>query len=129
MNIRIDMDGDFMKSIFKIFMSIIYLILAGFLFAMCFYVKDYLTIRDRSILIVLSFVNFVVALCISVAVDYNLSFYECPNCEKIFKPSLFSYLLSTHTPLKRHLKCPKCKEKAMCRIRFTDKPNEKNKKT
>ena len=125
MKIQIDMDGDFMKSILKIFMSILYLILAIFLFAMCIYVKDYLTIRDRSILIVLSFVNFVVALCISVAVDYNLSFYECPNCEKIFKPSLFSYLFSTHTPLKRHLKCPKCKEKSMCRVRYNDKKEKK----
>ena len=118
-----------MKSILKIFMSILYLILAIFLFAMCIYVKDYLTIRDRNILIVLSFVNFIVSLCISVAVDYNLSFYECPYCNKIFKPSLSAYLLSKSSMFKRYLKCPKCKEKSMCRVRFTDKPNEKNKKT
>ena len=115
-----------MKSIFKIFMSILYLILAIFLFAMCIYVKDYLIIRDRNILIVLSFVNLIVALCISVAVDYKLSFYECPYCNKIFKPSLSAYLLSKSSMFRRYLKCPKCKEKAMCRVRYNDK-KEKSK--
>jgi len=114
-----------MKSIFKIFLSIIYLILTIVLMAMCIYVKDYLTIRDGNILIALSVFNFIVALAISVSVDYTVSFFECKNCGKIFKPRLASYLFSTHTPLKRHLKCPKCKEKSMCRVRYSDKKKER----
>ncbi len=114
-----------MKSIFKIFLSIIYLILTIVLMAMCIYVKDYLTIRDRNVLIALSVINFIVALCISVAVDYKLSFYECPNCKKLFKPSVANYIFGRHTPFKRYLKCPKCKEKSMCKVRYTDKKEKK----
>ncbi len=120
-----------MKSAFKIFLTILYLILAIVLMTMCIYVKDYLTIRDRNIIISLSIINFIAALIISVEVDYTSSFFECPNCQKVFKPSVSAYLFSTHTPLKRHLKCPKCKEKSMCKLRFSEqkrnKKEEKNK--
>ncbi len=117
-----------MRGIFKIFMSILYLLLSIALMAMCIYVKDYLTINDRNILIILAVLNFLGALVISVIADFSTGAYECKNCGKVFKPSLISYIFATHTPSKRHLRCPECKEKTMCKRLLNEKKEKPKQK-
>ncbi|WP_154837264.1 MerR family transcriptional regulator [Staphylococcus sp. Marseille-Q1834] len=40
--------------------------------------------------------------------------YLCPNCQHVFKPSLKSFVLATHTTKTRKLQCPKCHETHYC---------------
>lgn len=34
--------------------------------------------------------------------------YMCPNCQKMFKPDLWTWLFARHTPHTRYLQCPHC---------------------
>ncbi len=45
---------------------------------------------------------------ISFRLYYNDSLYICPKCKELFKPTIFKFLFSYHTPKTRKLTCPKC---------------------
>ncbi|MHC5249406.1 MerR family transcriptional regulator [Enterococcus sp. LJL90] len=45
--------------------------------------------------------------------------YICPNCNTIFKPSLYSFIFAKHTFKTRRLKCPKCQHTSYC-VETTD---------
>jgi len=47
--------------------------------------------------------------------DYNLHVYKCKKCSHIFKPTFGEYFRAPHSPTKRLLRCPKCKEKTWCK--------------
>lgn len=43
--------------------------------------------------------------------DYKNTVYECYECGEIYKPMKAAYLLGTHTPQRRFMKCPYCNSK------------------
>ena len=57
----------------------------------------------------------IVAIFYAAKVDYETGVYECRKCGHTFKPTFKAYILGVHTLTTRHLKCPKCEEKSLCR--------------
>ena len=56
-----------------------------------------------------------IAVFYAAKVDYETGVYECRKCGHTFKPTFKAYILSVHTLTTRHLRCPKCEEKSLCR--------------
>ena len=56
-----------------------------------------------------------IAIFYAAKVDYETGVYECRKCGHTFKPTFKAYILGVHTLTTRHLKCPKCEEKSLCR--------------
>lgn len=47
--------------------------------------------------------------------------YICPNCHKVFRPSLKEAFFAYHTPKMRRLTCPECNHNGLCIEVFADK--------
>ena len=56
-----------------------------------------------------------IAIFYAAKVDYETGVYECRKCGHTFKPTFKAYILGVHTLTTRHLKCPKCEAKSLCR--------------
>lgn len=41
--------------------------------------------------------------------------WQCESCKKISNPSLLPLLLAPHTPGKKYMRCPRCRQKAFLR--------------
>lgn len=66
-------------------------------------------------LTVVSTVLVLIAIFYAAKVDYETGVYECRKCGHTFKPTFKAYILGVHTLTTRHLRCPKCEEKSLCR--------------
>ena len=66
-------------------------------------------------LMALSTVLVLIAVFYAAKVDYETGVYECRKCGHTFKPTFKAYILGVHILTTRHLKCPKCEEKSLCR--------------
>ena len=62
-----------------------------------------------------SVVLVLIAVFYAAKVDYETGVYKCRKCGHTFKPTFKAYILGVHTLTTRHLKCPKCEEKSLCR--------------
>lgn len=56
---------------------------------------------------------------VTCVLDRDAGVYECPHCGERFVPTMKEYVMSTHTPTKRKLKCPKCGKRSYCKKRLT----------
>lgn len=43
--------------------------------------------------------------------EVDAGYYECENCKHKFVPTYKEAMLASHTPTKRHLRCPECSKK------------------
>ena len=50
--------------------------------------------------------------------------FECPTCHTLFKGSKSEAFWAMHTPTKRRMTCPNCKEKKWCKDIFEEKNKE-----
>ncbi len=66
------------------------------------------------ILIFFTSLNFMIVL------YYKKISYQCKNCGEVFKPTLKNWFLAGHTPTRRNLVCPHCKQKCWCKELLTD---------
>lgn len=71
----------------------------------------------RILLIILALATAAVGVGAASLLEVKASYYECPNCGELFKPSVGDYIKGYHTFTKRRLTCPKCGKKGMCRHR------------
>ena len=51
--------------------------------------------------------------------DASAGYYQCPNCQELFVPTMGTYVKGYHTLTKRRLKCPRCGKVSMCKHRIT----------
>ena len=58
-------------------------------------------------------------LLVAAALEWNAGTYECRYCKTRFVPTYSAYLAGAHTLTTRHLKCPECGKKSMCKRRLT----------
>ena len=45
---------------------------------------------------------------------YDRVFYQCPECNRVFKPAFRQFMFSRHTPTTRKLTCTACGHKGFC---------------
>ena len=76
--------------------------------------KGLLPTKSAAALAAVSTISVIIAVIYSTKVDYETGVYECPKCERTFKPTLKAYIFGQHTIRKRRLKCPECGEKSWC---------------
>lgn len=62
----------------------------------------------KILLVVFGIIVFAIYFINAVVLDFDTGIYECKYCKYKFRPTLFSYLFSPHTMLKRYLNCPNC---------------------
>lgn len=48
------------------------------------------------------------------ALYYRGTAYLCPQCHRVFRPGLWEFLFSAHTPSTRKLTCPQCGHRGFC---------------
>lgn len=58
-------------------------------------------------------------LLLSAALEWNAGTFECKHCKTRFIPTYKAYLAGAHTLTTRHLQCPECGQKSMCKRRLT----------
>ena len=51
--------------------------------------------------------------------EASAGYYQCPNCQELFVPTMGAYVKGYHTLTKRRLKCPHCGKVSMCKHRIT----------
>ncbi|MDE5765184.1 MAG: helix-turn-helix domain-containing protein [Ruminococcus sp.] len=52
---------------------------------------------------------------IACILDREAGAFECKECHHRFVPEFGAYIMSTHTPTKRKLRCPKCGKSTYCK--------------
>ncbi len=57
----------------------------------------------------------------AASLELEAGYYECPQCKKLFKPTMAQYIKGAHTLTRRKLKCPSCGEKKYCKYVFAAK--------
>ncbi len=57
----------------------------------------------------------------AASLELEAGHYECPNCKKLFKPTMAEYIKGAHTLTRRQLKCPACGAKKYCKYVFAAK--------
>ena len=45
---------------------------------------------------------------------YDKVSYQCPECNRVFKPKFGQFMFATHTPTTRKLTCTACGHKGFC---------------
>lgn len=56
---------------------------------------------------------------VTAALEWDAGTYECRHCHTRFVPTLGAYMMGMHTITTRHLRCPSCGKKSMCKRRLS----------
>ena len=88
-----------------------------FLFAMLFtgilgYQYLGLPLWAMILMMVVSFVVFVVAILFCVLIEQKAGYYECKECHQTFVPTYLQVLFAPHVNRTRYMKCPHCGKRA-----------------
>lgn len=69
----------------------------------------------RILLIVISVVVMVGGIAVAAVLEMTSGGFECAHCGEFFVPTKTAYIMGVHTLTRRHLKCPHCGKKSMCK--------------
>ena len=69
----------------------------------------------RILLIIFAAVTAVIGIGAAATLDVQAGYFECPNCKKLFVPTIKEYVKGYHTFTKRRLTCPECGKTGMCK--------------
>ena len=69
----------------------------------------------RIVIIVPGFVQFLICAFISLKIEQQVGYYECPECGEKFIPTFNQTFFAPHMGRTRHIKCPKCGAKSWCK--------------
>lgn len=72
----------------------------------------------RVLLLIFALITAVIGIGAAAVLDVKAGYYECPNCKKLFVPSMGAYVKGYHTLTRRRLTCPECGKTKMCRHRI-----------
>lgn len=78
-----------------------------------------MTMAVRVILIVVGFVTMLGGIITAGALDRRAGTYECRKCGCRFVPTSGAYIMGIHGLTWRHLKCPQCGKRTLCRRHLT----------
>lgn len=106
----------------KLFASVMIVAVCLTLLITCFALAHFLTqLHFKVLLLVFGFVVFALGIGFACALDLNVGYFQCPNCQHRYTPSLKSYIFGMHTIKKRHMKCPQCKKWGWHKHEISDK--------
>ena len=109
-----------MKNTVNVLLSVCIILISLVLLLTSIALFAFLPIDMSVVLLVLSGIAFIIALAAAIALDYSAGVYECKKCGQKFKPTLRAYIFGAHTIARRYLKCPRCKEKSLCKRRLSE---------
>ena len=69
----------------------------------------------KIVILALSSATFLLSVITAAYIDYKKGKYQCKNCGKTFKPTVWQYIISPHIGSTRNLRCPSCNEKSWCK--------------
>ncbi len=81
----------------------------GILVISCFAISNEILIL---IVNLVATIVLIISFCFCFKIEVNIMNYECQICKHRFTPKYFEALFAFHTPRKRYLKCPHCKNKS-----------------
>ena len=75
----------------------------------------------RVAIIIFAIITGISGIAVTVLLDIEGGYYECPYCKSLFVPTVGEYVKGYHTLTKRRLTCHKCGKTGMCRRRIVRK--------
>lgn len=72
----------------------------------------------KVLIIVLAIITAAIGVGSAATLEINAGYFECPNCKKLFVPTMSAYIKGYHTFTKRRLICPECGKTGMCKHRI-----------
>ena len=73
----------------------------------------------RVALLALALLTAAAGIAAAAMLEASAGYYQCPNCQELFVPTMGAYVKGYHTLTKRRLKCPHCGKVSMCKHRIT----------
>ena len=107
--------GGKVKNKLRLMLSFFMVLVGLFLLVESILLAEIVDIESAVILIIFAIAIFILSLVIAICIDYSDGIYECPKCNKKFKPTLKAYIAGAHTFTARRLKCPECGKKSFCK--------------
>ncbi len=102
-------------------------IIIGFMSSISFFilifVSSYLIENNiaRIILIVLSFIFFIIGVSVALKIETETGYYECRKCHHKYIPKYKDVYFAMHIGTTRYLKCPKCHMKSWNKKNYKEK--------
>jgi transcriptional regulator with XRE-family HTH domain/DNA-directed RNA polymerase subunit RPC12/RpoP len=97
------------------------LVIVEITFLLCYFAfivsLPYLPIKEvcKTIIILSSLAILVTNLIAVCLMDNSIGCYKCRKCKHLFVPTFKEYIIASHGPTTRRLKCPNCGEKSFCK--------------
>lgn len=79
---------------------------------------DVISLPVKIILSVIACSIFIVGLYVAMQGERTIGYYKCRHCGELFVPGFAAYTMGVHLLTTRHLKCPHCGRKSMCKKVF-----------
>ncbi len=106
------------KKVILSVISLIVTIISALTIVMCASYFDILE-WQRVMLTVIAIVIMAGGFYVCASLEWNAGTFECRHCQARFVPSKKEYVMGLHTLTTRHLECPECGKKSMCKRRLT----------
>ena len=107
---------------FRLFVEV--LVIVSTILTGCFLMvlTEYLTMSIGWKIAIFCVAIFILAMGILIAalLEMRKAVFQCLKCEKRFIPTKGAYIMGVHTVTRRHLKCPHCGERSMCKRVLVD---------
>ena len=66
------------------------------------------------LLLNISSVVMLVSLMVAIVIYFGFVKFQCTKCKTVFRSNFLEIFFAMHTPTKRRMTCPLCKEKVWC---------------
>lgn len=65
----------------------------------------------KIVFFIISTVIFLIAMSYCLKIEHDAGYYECPNCKKLYVPTMKAVVFAPHIGLNRKMLCPYCNQK------------------
>lgn len=79
---------------------------------------DVMSLPVKLILTAVGCTIYAIGFYVAIQGERNIGYYKCKHCGEFFVPGFAAYTMSFHLMTTRHLKCPKCGKRSMCKKVF-----------
>ena len=84
----------------------------------------------KIVFFIISSVIFLTGIFYCVKLEHDAGYYECPNCKKVYVPTMKAVFFAPHIGFNRSMKCPYCNQKGYHKkVLFKQKETQNENKT